>query len=697
MLFGGERDSQALNEIWRFHFATEFWERLTFPSAQPMPRAQTTAFIVSQFKTRGAVHFMGLPEQDYFGSQPNPEKRCITTRQATERIKDRIEAQGCGGNREESLYEEIDESKFSMKEDTYEFDEPDNCLVDDHDHESSPRQPEDMARKIYDKLPGLVRRQQNFQRMVEPVPAQSSTAGNGGSGNQAFKSKISNLNLTKLSAYSTYSMFSNESTESLNTTATNDPEDKSTTTVDSVSTVELSPTSPASVKLNFAMKKSQSMMSSSSSTPSSNCSVLPRDRTSVPSFTQALIHAEETHSSPEGGGNGLIVDIDGDGGKTEDENSDENIYEVVKEDVTKTFGDGIELQPRGKSLPAASNSAAGVKSSDSSYTFQSYDCSSRSSTLSTTAQNAGTGTGNTGGGLKRTTPLRNPKLVDLEGYQESAATSAYFSGDELSSLSGYESFEGSLSMLNNHSSSANNGTKNGKDVPMEKLSFSNPHYLCPDAKTVGEKKQVEDKNGKSSKNIYGETVIPPPSIASEMKRDESHQSFAAALNSPAESLFSDYQDFHARLRHDLVELNHFKEMAMGNRPKSGIINTNFAGVKLRHPRPSDKDIKNKDGSNGNSSTTPLLGRRKPRPMSSGNVDMLKEKNPSAITMKRSTPSPGLGSGSAQAGASPTLKTAKSEKSKELCLLMYVIGGRVGQVTVFNGPISMWKLDLTKTF
>ena len=61
MLFGGERDGQALNEMWRFHFATEFWEKLSFPSpTKPMPRAQTTAFILSQFKTRGAVHYMGL-------------------------------------------------------------------------------------------------------------------------------------------------------------------------------------------------------------------------------------------------------------------------------------------------------------------------------------------------------------------------------------------------------------------------------------------------------------------------------------------------------------------------------------------------------------------------------------------------------------------------------------------------------------
>ena len=52
--------------------ATEIWEKLTFVSNQPMPRAQTTAFIFSKFTSRGNVHYMGLPEQDYFGSKPEP-------------------------------------------------------------------------------------------------------------------------------------------------------------------------------------------------------------------------------------------------------------------------------------------------------------------------------------------------------------------------------------------------------------------------------------------------------------------------------------------------------------------------------------------------------------------------------------------------------------------------------------------------
>ena len=44
------------------------------------------------------------------------------------------------------------------------------------------------------------------------------------------------------------------------------------------------------------------------------------------------------------------------------------------------------------------------------------------------------------------------------------------------------------------------------------------------------------------------------------------------------------------------------------------------------------------------------------------------------------------------------KRAQDENRNQLQLLMYIVGGReVGQVTVFKRPISMWKLDLTRTF
>ncbi len=41
---------------------------------------------------------------------------------------------------------------------------------------------------------------------------------------------------------------------------------------------------------------------------------------------------------------------------------------------------------------------------------------------------------------------------------------------------------------------------------------------------------------------------------------------------------------------------------------------------------------------------------------------------------------------------------QSRQQQQLTLLMYIVGGReVGQVTVFKRPISVWRLDLTKTF
>ena len=106
--------------------ATEFWEKLTFPTpTKPMPRAQTTAFILSQFKTRGAVHYLGLSEQNYCGSQPDPEKRTIITKDSP--VKD-----------SEALYEEIDDCKVnsttvSKDSNTYTFNDPDNCLLEEEE------------------------------------------------------------------------------------------------------------------------------------------------------------------------------------------------------------------------------------------------------------------------------------------------------------------------------------------------------------------------------------------------------------------------------------------------------------------------------------------------------------------------------------------------------------------------------------
>lgn len=194
------------------------------------------------------------------------------------------------------------------------------------------------------------------------------------------------MNLSKMSAYSNYSMFSNESNESLNT-ASNTEEKSCHTVTDSVdSTSTSSPLSPSSIKLNFSMKKSQSMMSSSSSSKDSSIgSVIARDK-SLQSFTQALIHAEP-------GPNGVNKSVEEDIYETVDhpEISSSHHHSKSKDSIEL-----IDLNP--------------AKKSDSSYTFQSYDCSSRSSTLSSTTHPVGSrpimGT--------RVLPPRNNRVADIE-------------------------------------------------------------------------------------------------------------------------------------------------------------------------------------------------------------------------------------------------------------------------------------------
>ena len=148
------------------------------------------------------------------------------------------------------------------------------------------------------------------------------------------------------------------------------------------------------------------------------------------------------------------------------------------------------------------------------------------------------------------------------------------------------------------------------------------------------------------------------------------------------------QDFHARLSNDLVELSQIRKnpnRKTGHplpplpgevRPKSAIVlessmTQNDASVRLRN----NKDFPDKTGilpkpSPLSCSSTPLPG-RKMRPVSTGgrveSAEMLEFKD-------------------------------RDENRNQLQLLMYIVGGReVGQVTVFKRPISMWKLDLTRTF
>ena len=100
--------------------ATEFWEKLTIvTSVKPMPRAQTTAFIFSQFTTRGAIHYMGLPEQDYFGSQPEVGKHPIsmvpTSTLPERKAYDAMKKIGENGDDDDDIYEEIEDFPKKVK------------------------------------------------------------------------------------------------------------------------------------------------------------------------------------------------------------------------------------------------------------------------------------------------------------------------------------------------------------------------------------------------------------------------------------------------------------------------------------------------------------------------------------------------------------------------------------------------------
>ena len=131
----------------------------------------------------------------------------------------------------------------------------------------------------------------------------------------------------------------------------------------------------------------------------------------------------------------------------------------------------------------------------------------------------------------------NPRLIDLAEESTASSTAALnemSSSDEFSSLSGYESIgneediQGAESRTNfpllmDHSRRISPlfSLLGGND----RLSFANPNYVGPE-----------------------KTLPPPQRPLHQLTRDESHQSFAQALNSPADSLYSDYQDFQVRIK-----------------------------------------------------------------------------------------------------------------------------------------------------
>ena len=166
--------------------ATEFWEKLNIvTSTKPMPRAQTTAFIFSQFTTRGAIHYMGLPEQDYFGSQPEVGRHPIAT-VPTSTLPERKKFDAVQSSAGDDIYEEIEEfpkklngaaNKVPDHQSVFKFNAGNNCLADDDDDddvdddraESGGLLTSNRREKIYEQIPREIfrdlRRPQHFRRL----------------------------------------------------------------------------------------------------------------------------------------------------------------------------------------------------------------------------------------------------------------------------------------------------------------------------------------------------------------------------------------------------------------------------------------------------------------------------------------------------------------------------------------------------
>ena len=105
-------------------------------------------FSISKFKSfncfhRGAIHYMGLPEQDYFGSQPEVGKQPIAMVPMST-LPERKKYESCPAEADEDdIYEEIDDfpkkAQNGGKENRgmYKFEQSDNCLADEEEEEGT--------------------------------------------------------------------------------------------------------------------------------------------------------------------------------------------------------------------------------------------------------------------------------------------------------------------------------------------------------------------------------------------------------------------------------------------------------------------------------------------------------------------------------------------------------------------------------
>ncbi|KAF7994345.1 hypothetical protein HCN44_003817 [Aphidius gifuensis] len=53
LIFGGESNGTSTNELWRFHFTSETWDKLTISGTKPQPRSESIALAVSELVIRG--------------------------------------------------------------------------------------------------------------------------------------------------------------------------------------------------------------------------------------------------------------------------------------------------------------------------------------------------------------------------------------------------------------------------------------------------------------------------------------------------------------------------------------------------------------------------------------------------------------------------------------------------------------------
>ena len=639
------------------------------------------------------------------------------------------------------------------------------------------------------------------------------------------QNKMSQLNLTRLSSISgTYSMFSNESTESLNTMGSVG----TPTTIESNSTTNVTPTL-ASSRMGDSNSSSLINIRKSASSSFSNSS----GSGNTIGSPSTKVHADEDNKSER------------DGSMTRDLRSVPNLSDFLKkpsyeklasEDQLSTNCDSIELlnfadaneiqveadvdnnEVSGTNGFASASTRAVIENkenlqdpiqidstngqhpptrSDSSYTFQSYDCSSRSSTISSAAQKADT---NKPANHALSRPLRainsksakskascsstsgllskngsQVKLIDLEDEEDDdiGYPLAYFNStdddlNDISSLSGYESMEGGTTHYDTSAStnlhkpsevhvnkkSAKPSSLIGKHLPStndsrktigcaSRMSFANPHYLCADVKNILEKTNGGACAGRKMSqvsSVFGERMLG-------IVRDElSHENFAQALNSPAESLISDYNDFHARLNHDLVELKGgenneivFSQSSNKNvKSPTGDSTLDYASshyyqtvedelqdaAKFHDPNHVQLvQLRTKPSKTIHTpSMTPQLGRKmgqnntstkSSRPLSTGSLlssnsssTGLQNTSSAMGTLRRRLPQQPIYEDRNLQSHNNDLQpedrrfgnVQNTANRNQLKLLMYIIGGReIGQATLFKRPISMWKLDLTKTF